>query len=437
MREGYLLACVAGLAGVCLGAERPPNSHRMKIHNEAPYTIMAYWISVNDGSLVRQFSSPLQPNFTSTINTYTSHAFVFTKWTGSPDAKVSPEMPRHAHTGVEESVFVFEDAESGKLTVKMKDRTVFAREEAQEIMAPCDALDSVDEYKRCAQDHVSRKMAAIAERQELAGDISDGISGHMRNYTCADLSAKETEPKHWETWVSQTGNQRVDVGLLLNSSHATIRRNRNFLSAEECRALIDTATPGLQRASTADNDGGDQITFSRRADQKGVPYDRRSAKAGKESLINDIYDRLFEYVNYYTPYDLKLEGQESITAIRYKPSDEYHPHCDGACDGTKHRATGRVATMVMYCQMPPARGGGATTFTKANVLVRGSPGDAIFFSYLGEDGKMDDGLTEHSGCPVTDGEKFIATMWFRKGVDATAQHYMHDPQGRKKPQFRT
>ncbi len=29
---------------------------------------------------------------------------------------------------------------------------------------------------------------------------------------------------------------------------------------------------------------------------------------------------------------------------------------------------------------------------------------------------MDDGATEHSGCPVVEGEKWIAVQWFRDGV---------------------
>lgn len=30
---------------------------------------------------------------------------------------------------------------------------------------------------------------------------------------------------------------------------------------------------------------------------------------------------------------------------------------------------------------------------------------------------MDDGFTEHSGCPVYEGEKKIVTQWIRLGVD--------------------
>ena len=31
--------------------------------------------------------------------------------------------------------------------------------------------------------------------------------------------------------------------------------------------------------------------------------------------------------------------------------------------------------------------------------------------------KMDNGLTEHTGCPLREGRKWIATMWYREGVD--------------------
>lgn len=31
--------------------------------------------------------------------------------------------------------------------------------------------------------------------------------------------------------------------------------------------------------------------------------------------------------------------------------------------------------------------------------------------------KMDNGFTEHSGCPVVEGEKKIVTQWVRYGVD--------------------
>ena len=45
-------------------------------------------------------------------------------------------------------------------------------------------------------------------------------------------------------------------------------------------------------------------------------------------------------------------------------------------------------------------------------------GNAIFFSYIDPVTKtMDTGFTEHSGCPVFEGEKKIVTQWIRYGVD--------------------
>jgi hypothetical protein len=73
--------------------------------------------------------------------------------------------------------------------------------------------------------------------------------------------------------------------------------------------------------------------------------------------------------------------------------------------------------------------GGQTIFTRSNILVRPKLGSATFFSYLGPDGRMDDGFTEHSGCPVLEGEKWITTSWMRLGVDSVDNWTLYDPSG--------
>ena len=96
--------------------------------------------------------------------------------------------------------------------------------------------------------------------------------------------------------------------------------------------------------------------------------------------------------------------------------DRYTPHCDGDCDGLPHKPGTRMATMVMYCTLPEV--GGATNFRNAAVHVKPVKGNAIFFSYIDPDTKvMDAHWTEHSGCPVYEGEKKIVTQWIRYGVD--------------------
>ncbi len=42
---------------------------------------------------------------------------------------------------------------------------------------------------------------------------------------------------------------------------------------------------------------------------------------------------------------------------------------------------------------------------------------------------MDTGYTEHSGCPVLEGEKWITTVWMRDGVSESEPSTKYDPTG--------
>ena len=96
--------------------------------------------------------------------------------------------------------------------------------------------------------------------------------------------------------------------------------------------------------------------------------------------------------------------------------DRYMPHCDGDCNGLDFKPGNRMATMVMYCDIPTV--GGATNFRNSGIHVKPTKYAATFFSYIDPvTMKMDDGFTEHSGCPVFEGEKKIVTQWVRLGVD--------------------
>lgn len=96
--------------------------------------------------------------------------------------------------------------------------------------------------------------------------------------------------------------------------------------------------------------------------------------------------------------------------------DQYMPHCDEECTGMAFRPGTRMATIVMYCEVPKV--GGATNFRNANVHIKPTQYAATFFSYIDPvTMKMDNGFTEHSGCPVIEGNKKIVTQWVRMGVD--------------------
>mmetsp|Transcript_20509 Transcript_20509/g.72995 ORF Transcript_20509/g.72995 Transcript_20509/m.72995 type:complete len:174 (+) Transcript_20509:1-522(+) len=157
----------------------------------------------------------------------------------------------------------------------------------------------------------------------------------------------------------------------------------------------------------------------------------------KKAPAAKLWRRAFSVANALTGYDLDVEGQEPFSVIHYNGTrqrlagglpDEYRPHCDGSCDGSPHMHGGRVATLLLYCGVPTS--GGATTFTNARTVVRPSANDAVLFSYYDvATREMDTGFTQHSGCPVLDGDKWVVTLWMRKGVHAGDSWAQYDPTG--------
>ncbi|KAG5182282.1 hypothetical protein JKP88DRAFT_278264 [Tribonema minus] len=124
-----------------------------------------------------------------------------------------------------------------------------------------------------------------------------------------------------------------------------------------------------------------------------------------------------------------MEGQEAFTVVRYDAGGEYFPHCDTNCDGSAHTPGGRVATMIIYCE--EAAIGGGTSFSSVDVFVKGKRGQALLSSYYNPaTGRLDNGLSRHCGCRVTEGNKRIATLTMRKGVNATVTHESFDAAGK-------
>lgn len=92
--------------------------------------------------------------------------------------------------------------------------------------------------------------------------------------------------------------------------------------------------------------------------------------------------------------------------------------CDGICDGKLPVPGARVATAVLQCDV--AEIGGVVVFPKADVVIRPQKRSALFVTYLGTDGLMDEGFVERSECPVLEGAKFQAVIHMRN--DVSAQH---------------
>ena len=220
--------------------------------------------------------------------------------------------------------------------------------------------------------------------------------------------------------------------LAAPSAAAAIYHVEGFAAAAECRDAVADAAPRMAPATVNEEANKAAKSTSRRAHAANLVPDL----GRHDSAPTKLWRRAFALANALTDYDLDGEaGQEPFSVIHYNgsvagagPPDEYLPHCDGQCEGSPHQAGGRVATLLLYCRAP-ARGG-ATTFANARVAVAPRAGDAVFFSYLdAASGRMDVGHTLHSGCPVVEGDKWVLTLWFRKGVSAAEPWERFDPTG--------
>eukprot|EP00428_Durinskia_dybowskii_P068397 CAMPEP_0170393890 /NCGR_PEP_ID=MMETSP0117_2-20130122/20965_1 /TAXON_ID=400756 /ORGANISM="Durinskia baltica, Strain CSIRO CS-38" /LENGTH=419 /DNA_ID=CAMNT_0010650121 /DNA_START=212 /DNA_END=1471 /DNA_ORIENTATION=+ len=279
------------------------------------------------------------------------------------------------------------------------------------------------EFSLCMASNIIDDINKLTEAKTQLTQFRNNMSWRLRNYTCADDNMPSSDPIYSYT-TSMADIKDLTVDVLLNKTHSKIWKVDNFVTDAECDILMKHGKPLLRRATVAGEDGSSVVSENRKANQ--AAYNMHKQNPHSDPLWG-LFQRVLEMTNHHTGYDLKPPGQEDFTIIQYNPDDQYTPHCDGSCDNSQHISTGRVATAVLYCQA--ANRGGATSFTKSDIFVVPKRGSATFFSYKGADGRMDDGYTEHSGCPVLEGEKWITTVWMREGVSESQPWHLSDPTG--------
>lgn len=176
-----------------------------------------------------------------------------------------------------------------------------------------------------------------------------------------------------------------------------------FLTEEECDALIDAARPRMQRSLTVQTvTGGEELNADRTSN--GMFFRR-----GESEVVARVEARIARLLNW------PVENGEGLQVLQYRPGAEYKPHYDyfdPSEPGTANivrRGGQRVATVVMYLN-DPVRGGG-TTFPDVGLEVAPQRGNAVYFSY---DRPHPATRTLHGGAPVLEGEKWVATKWLRE-----------------------
>lgn len=410
-------------------------SRKIEIVNESGKKLVVDWINPVTGESV-----PLSQDFANgekqVVQTYVNHTFAVHEPTTSPSCGVVDGDD----CGVR---YITVTDSSNQVAIVKKDMKVAHKDTAEiretsPVMVRCRLLANEDlasgydaqavmmNLVTCLEDAAT---AAVQEKNEeiaFENKIRLDISALLENHTCADPTRETTPPKEVRTWTHEDApGQQVtrQVGILHDRPDSQIHALENFISAEECDAITEAASKKLHRGTVADGAGGSRLSEHRKAWQAGIKVPWEKEQDG--DLIARVVRRIYDYTNDAVHYNLTVEGSEDLMSIQYfgkgkdstESPDQYRPHCDGDCDGLRHKRGGRVATMVMYCDATDLLGGG-TNFQNANVFVKPKVGTAAFFSYLNaETMQKESGFTSHSGCPVIEGTKRIAVHWMRHGVD--------------------
>lgn len=105
------------------------------------------------------------------------------------------------------------------------------------------------------------------------------------------------------------------------------------------------------------------------------------------------------------------EQGEFLSVLHYAPGQQYRPHFDNIPPGPDLERSGqRTKTAILFLNDDYV--GGETHFLAPDLKLRARRGDLLVFSNLDAQGTLDP-ASRHAGLPVTLGEKWIVTRWFR------------------------
>lgn len=432
----------------------------LHLRNDSEKHISIYWINPNNQERVL-LGDKIEPNAMFTMNSFVSHKFeavelpdpqtgICGSGGGKDDSQSCKVGLFQATVHHQQDFIVHKDMKvqavelpkEDKITTILNDIDLDAVKDPIDTLAECKAraykkLEEMgegdediihDELHKCITVGLAPRVKALDDEVEFERDLRVEASSIAENFTCVKAGLESSPDIVTEEWIAIDNVARTKH-IKLDRSASRIHVVENFASPAECKAMEEEAEKDLHVAATADGKGGSKISVNRKAMQAGIkPKFTEEGDPLDGNLIAVLSGRVYEYVNHVLDLNISHHGQEPLMSIQYfgrgkhdiEP-DRYTPHCDGICSGEEHVYGSRMATMVIYCKIPEK--GGHTNFQNANVHVKPKPGDAVFFSYFDPLTNITDhGLTQHSGCPVYEGEKKIITQWVRYGVDSKTPH---------------
>lgn len=175
------------------------------------------------------------------------------------------------------------------------------------------------------------------------------------------------------------------------------------VTAIECQQIIDLAQNQLQPSTII---GESEVETSRVRTSENTWLRHNS-----HILINEISNRIASTIKQ------QLNYAESLQVARYLVDGKFDAHFDSfdleTKAGQKYVSQGgqRLITALLYLNTVDS--GGETYFPALNIRVTPSSGTLLVFENCKKGTNEKHPSSQHEGCSVKKGEKWIATLWFR------------------------
>jgi len=178
-----------------------------------------------------------------------------------------------------------------------------------------------------------------------------------------------------------------------------------FASPEECAAAIRAAEGKLERARILDANFVSQVSEVRT--NRHAVIDHR-----KDGMLWGLCLKLGVLLR------LPFNHAEPLNVLNYQPGEEFQPHSDGhdpsrtGAEAELPRGGQRLFTAIVY--LNDVTGGGGTAFPELGLEVAPKRGRLLLFANTWAGSRELCALSVHAGLPVTGGEKWAATFWWRE-----------------------
>lgn len=314
----------------------------------------------------------------------------------------------HSTNSCHLSIYIVVTLEKG-LEIKIEDDKTRAHEQAAAMVKECkaqfaekkgDPYRLLEELSECLENSVNASLAEKDEDKSFHATVRERLGEKLEQYQCLDGKAEQTKSIENRTWTFE--NKQHPIKVFIDRPSAKIMLVEDFISPAECQAAEGRITTERVNANGLSAKKGSMLFPAKQADSL-YKLGKRIYSFAEEELKVGLEEK---------------ENREDLFLLHYEANaenpDHYAPHCDGKCDGGQAEKGDRIATFIMYCVVPEV--GGATHFSRTGSHIPGTPGDALFYVYVDpKSGISDTGMTNHSGCPVIEGEKKILTHKIRLG----------------------